>query len=64
MPNCLFRVFLSACVIGLSVAARLYSPEIDPSYYGRIVFPEGECTKRGKMSTFIHNENVRETHDL
>ncbi|MBO0696450.1 MAG: hypothetical protein J2P56_10185, partial [Verrucomicrobia bacterium] len=49
IPNCLFRVFLSACVVGLSVAARLYSPEIDPGYCARIVFFEGECTKGGEV---------------
>jgi putative tryptophan/tyrosine transport system substrate-binding protein len=42
MRNCLFHVFLSACVIGLSAAARLYSPEIDPGYCARIIVLEGE----------------------
>jgi hypothetical protein len=57
MPDRLLRVFLSACVIGLGVAARLYSPEIDPGYCARIVFPEGECTKGGEGSVFVHNQN-------
>jgi hypothetical protein len=64
MINCLVRVSLSACIIRLSVAAWLYSPEIDPGYCGRIVLPEGESTKGGKTSDFVHDENVLETHDL
>jgi hypothetical protein len=34
-------------VIGLSVAAQPYGPEIDPGYCTRIIFLEGACTKRG-----------------
>jgi len=64
MPNCLVCIFLSAYIIGVSVAAWLDSPEVDPGQRAGIVFPKGEGTKGGKMSDFVHNENVLGTHDL
>ena len=64
MPNGLIRVSPSARVVGLSISARLDSPKIDPGYHGRVIFLEGECTKRWKMSDFVDNESILGDHDL